>query len=80
MMNENDSSYGTVFLSFALGTAIGVGLALLTAPRSGSETRQKIRGMMDDTRDELQKITEDAEARIKKAVQEGRDYLEKKTD
>ena len=80
MAEEPRNGFGTAFLAFTLGTVIGGGLALLLAPRSGQETRAKLRGMVDETRDKLNEITEDAENRIKKAVQEGRDTLEEKAD
>ena len=69
---------GIVFLAFVLGAAIGGGLALLTAPRSGEETRDKIHDLADETRDKLSKMAEDAEARVKKAVDDGKELLEEK--
>ena len=73
-----DCGVGSVFLAFVLGAAIGGGLALLTAPRSGPETRDKIHDIADETRDRLSKLAEDAEAKVKKTVEEGRELLEEK--
>ena len=75
-----DCGVGSVFLAFVLGAAIGGGLALLTAPRSGQETRDKIKDLADDTKDRLRTMADDAEARVKKAVDEGREILEEKKD
>ena len=75
-----DCGVGSVFLAFVLGAAIGGGLALLTAPRSGQETRDKIKDLADDTKDRLRTMADDAEARVKKAVEEGREILEEKKD
>jgi gas vesicle protein len=75
-----DCGVGSVFLGFVLGAAIGGGLALLTAPRSGQETRDKIRDMADDTRDRLRNLADEAEARVKQAVEEGKELLEEKKD
>jgi gas vesicle protein len=80
MAEHNGNNLGTTILAFALGAAIGGGLALLTAPRSGPDTRKKLREAVDETRGKLHEITEDAEARVKKVVQEGRDLLDEKSD
>lgn len=80
-MTENrNNGFGTTFLAFTLGAAIGGGLALLTAPRSGSETREKLHGMVDDTRTKMNDITKEAEERLKKTVEEGMDRMEEKSD
>jgi gas vesicle protein len=34
---------------FLIGAAIGAAAVVITAPRSGSETREGIRGLLDDT-------------------------------
>lgn len=42
-MRENHGYTGThLLLAFAGGAAVGAGIALLTAPRSGAETRQAL--------------------------------------
>ena len=71
---------GSVFLAFVMGAAIGGGLALLTAPRSGVETRNKVRDMADDVRRRIQEITEEAEAKIREAIEEGRETLHEKAE
>ncbi len=80
MAENNRHNLGATILAFTLGAVIGGGLALLTAPRSGHDTRKKLRDAMDETRDKLHELTEDAEARVKKAVHEGRELLEEKAD
>jgi gas vesicle protein len=74
------SGGGSVFLAFVLGATIGGGLALLSAPRSGAETRDRMREMADETRDRMREMAEDAESRVKKTVDEGRHLLEEKRD
>ena len=66
---------GSIFLSFMMGAAIGGGFALLTAPGSGKETRDKVRQLSDDLRDKIKEITDDAEARIKELLEDGRDTI-----
>lgn len=80
MSEQNTSGLGQTFLAFTLGTLIGGGLALLTAPRSGAASREKLRGMVDDKRVKLDEMTEDAETRIKKVIRESHEILEKKVD
>jgi gas vesicle protein len=80
-MTENGKNgFGKVFLAFTIGAAVGGGLALLTAPRSGPDARKKLRSMVDDTNEKLHEMTEKTENRVKHAVQEGRDLLTGKTD
>ncbi|BCA79435.1 YtxH domain-containing protein [Desulfuromonas sp. AOP6] len=71
---------GSVFLAFVMGAAIGGGIALLTAPRSGSETRGKIRDLSDETLDRMKELTDEAEGRLKGVVDEGRELLNEKKD
>lgn len=80
MTEQRSNGIGTTFLAFTLGAALGGGLALLTAPRSGPETREKLQGMVDDTRRKLNDITHEAEESVKKAVQESMDLMEEKVE
>ena len=50
MNDERGFSAGSVILAFVLGGIVGAGAALLTAPQSGRETREKIKEFADDTR------------------------------
>ncbi len=69
MNDHRNNELGATFLAFTLGAIIGGGVALLTAPRSGPQTQKK-----------LHDITQEAEERVKKTVQDGRDKLEEKAD
>ena len=80
MSEQKDNGLGLTFLAFTLGAVIGGGVALLTAPRSGAESRKKLQGMVDDKRAKLDEMTGDAETRIKKVIQESHEILEKKVD
>ena len=55
MREDEGYGAGSIFLSFLLGGLVGAGFALLLAPQSGRETRQKIREFTDD-------VTEKAKA------------------
>lgn len=80
MANDSSSNVGNVLLAFLVGAAVGGGVALLTAPRSGRETRERIRNAAGDVRERVRRIAEDAEARIKEVMEEGEDYWETKRD
>lgn len=80
MSDHSNNGLGTTFLAFTLGAVIGGGVALLTAPRSGSETRKKLQEKLDETQSKMQDITQEAEDRVKKTVQDGMDKLEEKAD
>lgn len=73
-------SCGSIFMAFVLGAAIGGGLALLTAPRSGEETRDKFKEIGDDLREKVRKSADEAEAKIKAAIEEGRELLAEKKE
>ena len=51
--DERGVSAGTVFLSFLAGAAVGAGLALLYAPKTGPELRAKIKDLTDDAVDKI---------------------------
>ena len=80
MADEQKNGLGTTFLVFTLGAVLGGGLALLTASRSGPENRQKLHDMADATRGKLNEMTEEAETRIKKVIQDSRDLLQENAD
>lgn len=74
------TGFGSVFLAFVMGAAIGGGLALLSAPRSGRETRERVREMTDDVRERVKEATDDAEKRIRQTIEEGREALQEKKE
>jgi gas vesicle protein len=77
---ERGSSIGTIFISFLAGAAVGSGLALLFAPKSGREMREQIRNLTDDAVDRIKEYSSDAQEKIKSAIEDGKDLLkEKKT-
>lgn len=63
-MSERNGFASTMF-TFLTGAAIGAGFALLFAPRSGEETRRKIREagnqLSDDARESYERISRDAQ-------------------
>ncbi|MCE5195442.1 MAG: YtxH domain-containing protein [Nitrospiraceae bacterium] len=67
MKDESGYGAGSVFLSFLLGGIVGAGAALLLAPQSGRETRQKIREFADEIKD-----------KVGDSVEKGKDFFEER--
>jgi gas vesicle protein len=80
MSEEKGIPAGTVLVSFMAGAAIGAGLALLLAPKSGSEMRETIADLAEDAVDKIREYAKDAQEKIKTAIDEGKDtFAEKKS-
>ena len=87
-MNENQSNQGnavtTIAMGFAVGALVGAGVALLLAPATGKDTRQRIvdtgrrlgnaaRSGFDQSRDSINELKQDAKA----AMAAGRESFER---
>jgi gas vesicle protein len=80
MSEENGICAGTVLVSFVAGAAIGAGLALLYAPKSGSEMRESITDFAEDAVDKIKEYTKEAQEKIKTAIEDGKEtIIEKKS-
>ena len=66
--------------AFLLGAAIGAGIALLFAPRSGLETREELRRGARRVRDRAEDLVEDATDRISDSFTEARERVESRID
>ena len=64
---------GSGVVGFLLGAAVGAGLGLLLAPRSGKETREKLHDWLDERRERsaeiLHKIKDAVPEKTEKIVQ-----------
>ena len=80
MSEERGFSAGSVALAFLVGGIVGAGVALLTAPQSGRETREKIKDLADEAKDKIVSVAEDAKEKMLEAYRHGKDVVgEKKT-
>jgi len=81
MKNEDRcSNSGTILISLLAGAAIGSGLALLFAPKSGREVRGQIKDITEDTAGKIKEYARDAQDKMKTAYNEGKElFKEKKT-
>ncbi|MCM0080114.1 YtxH domain-containing protein [Geomonas sp. Red32] len=80
MAKDKDIGTGTMLLSFLAGAAVGVGAALLFAPKTGEEMRGKIRDLADDAVDKIKEYANEAQEKIRTTYEDGKDLvLEKKS-
>ena len=78
MSDKCEVSAGTVLVSFVAGAAIGAGLALLYAPKSGWEIREDIVDLTEDAVDKIKEYAREAQEKIKSAVEDGKDTFNEK--
>ncbi|HWR59602.1 MAG TPA: YtxH domain-containing protein [Thermodesulfovibrionales bacterium] len=76
--DEEGCGAGSIFLSFVLGGLVGAGVALLLAPKSGQETRQRIRELADDAREKAEDYVVQAKGRVTSAMDKGKNIVEEK--
>lgn len=76
--NDNGSSTGAVLLSFLAGAAVGAGVALLVAPKSGKEIREKITDLTEDAVDKIKEYVSEAQDKIKTTLEDGKEILQEK--
>ena len=62
---------------FILGALVGAGVALLFAPRSGSDTRRFLRDYAARTKDELAEDVGSGAQALDSAVKKGQEFVEK---
>jgi len=77
-MKDEGYSSGSVLLSFLLGGVVGAGLALLFAPQSGRETRQKIKDLADDVQEKSAEYVSQAKEKAASLVEDGKGYYDEK--
>ena len=80
MSEERGFSAGSIALAFLVGGIVGAGVALLTAPQSGRETREKIKDLADEAKEKIVAVAEDAKEKMLDVSSRGKDVVgEKKT-
>jgi len=78
--DDNGVSASTVLVSFLAGAALGAGLAILYAPKSGREMRDQIGDLTDDAVDKIKEYAKEAQDKIKATLEEGKEtIMEKKS-
>ena len=75
---ESGKNAGVVALAFLAGAAIGAGLSLLLAPKTGEELRETIRDFTGDAVEKIKETTREAQEKIVSAIDQGKDMLMEK--
>jgi gas vesicle protein len=77
---REECGYGTggIVLSFLLGGIVGAGFALLLAPQSGRETRQKIRELTEDVKGKTMDYVEEVKGKVTGGLDKGKEFYEDK--
>ncbi len=78
MREECEYGTGSIFLSFLLGGIVGAGFALLFAPKSGSETRQRVKDFAEDVKDKAKNYVEDVKGKVAAGLDKGKEFYEEK--
>lgn len=78
-MGQQDSGFsaGTVLLSFFIGGIIGAGVALLTAPKTGEETRRMIRDFADEAKDKAEEYIGQVKDKAGTFVDKGKGFIDR---
>jgi gas vesicle protein len=76
--DEQGTSAGTVFLSFLAGAAVGAGLALLYAPKTGKELREKIGELTDDAVGKIKCYATEAQEKLKSTIEDSKEVIKEK--
>jgi gas vesicle protein len=77
-MSEERGSAPAILLAFLLGGVVGAGLALLFAPQSGKETRERIKDLTDEVREKAEGAIEEIRDKVKETLDVGKKTLEEK--
>jgi gas vesicle protein len=75
---ESGRSTGCTILAFFIGGLLGAGAALLLAPQSGKETRQKIKELADEAKEKAAKYAEEVKSKVTSTVGKGKELVEEK--
>lgn len=75
---ESGRSTGSIILAFFIGGLVGAGVALLIAPQSGKEIRQKIKELADEAKEKATKYAEEVKSKVTSAVGKGKELVEEK--
>jgi gas vesicle protein len=75
MSDERCCSSGGVLLAFLAGGLVGAGIALLYAPVSGRETRERLGGLAGDIRKKAEEWTGDVKQKVEGFIEEERSVI-----
>ena len=71
-------SASTILLTFLAGASLGAGLALLVAPKTGRELREKIADLTDDAVVKIKDYASEAQSKITASLEDGKELIKEK--
>jgi gas vesicle protein len=77
-MTEERGNARVTLLAFLLGGVVGAGLALLFAPLSGKETRDRIKDLVEEVKEKAEGAVEEIKDKVKETLDVGKKTLEEK--
>ena len=78
MNDDRGFNTANILTAFVVGAVVGAGIALLTAPQSGRETREKLRDLADDAKEKIMSVADEAKEKIQDTYMHGKDVLQEK--
>ena len=77
-MRRHHASTTAEVVSFSAGALVGAGLALLYAPKTGHEMREKVSDVTNDAISKMKGMTAEAQEKLNRNLQKGREFAEEK--
>ena len=77
-MRRHHASTTAEVVSFSAGALVGAGLALLYAPRTGHEAREKVADATSEAISKMKGYASEAQEKLNRNLQKGREYAEEK--
>jgi gas vesicle protein len=75
---EGGHNASSIILSFLIGGLVGAGVALLLAPRAGEETRERIKGLVDEVKEKAEEYAEQVKGKATTTLDKGKGLFEEK--
>ena len=81
-MNQQDSGFGTgsILLSFLVGGLIGAGAVMLTARKTGKETRKMIKDLAEEAKEKAEDYIDQVKNIATSYFEKGKDFVEKESN
>jgi len=78
--NEGGPGWGAILIGALIGVVVGGGLALLFAPKSGTDLRSDLGDAVDDLKDKAEQVIDDLQASTSDLVARSRSILDQTRD
>ena len=78
MSCDEKFSAGSVVAAFLLGSAVGAGLAILFTPKSGPETRERLRERASYLREQASEAADEIKGKAASFMEKGKEFIGEK--